>query len=128
MKRWWVPWLGLAVIVVIAVGVLVFAIGAARVTKHVERAVPGCGHQPAARVVGDAVLPPAFERFDERVLREFLGQVDAAEEAREHGDQLGRFDAPDRGRYASDRIGVVSVGSRHGPRPEHCPGRVSARR
>ena len=55
----------------------------------VDRPVAGGGHQPGARVLGDAVARPALGRDRERLLGGLLGEVEVAEEA----DQV-REDAP----------------------------------
>src|SRR6266852_976051 len=71
------------------------------------------GHEPGTRVVRDARLRPPFERGDERLLREVLGQSDVAHDSRESGDEPRRLDPPDR----VDR--AMGVGSRHGCRSHH---------
>ena len=63
--------------------------------QAVERAVLGGGHQPGARVVGDAVARPVLQRGDQRVLRQLLGQADVAHAAGERADDARRLDAPD---------------------------------
>jgi hypothetical protein len=68
----------------------------------VDRATLGRGHQPRARFVGNAVGGPVFERGEEGVLRQFLGQADVAHHARETGDEPGRFDPPHRVDGAAD--------------------------
>jgi hypothetical protein len=37
-----------------------------------------------------------LERSHQRILRQFLGLADVAHDARDGGDDAGRFDAPDR--------------------------------
>jgi hypothetical protein len=37
-----------------------------------------------------------LERRDQRILRQLLGLADVAHDARDGGDDAGRFDAPDR--------------------------------
>src|SRR5207237_3964906 len=51
-------------------------------------------HEPRAGVVGHSRLRPLVERGNERVLREVFGKPDVAYDAREAGDELRRFDAP----------------------------------
>jgi len=53
------------------------------------------------------------ERGDQSVLRQLLGQADVAHDPREAGDQLRRFDSPDR----VDR--AMGIGGRHGHRSSH---------
>ncbi len=62
----------------------------------VERVVLGDLHQPRAGIARHAFGRPLFERRDQRVVREILGQADVADHADESGDQARRFDAPDR--------------------------------
>src|SRR6266850_7778206 len=64
--------------------------------EMIESAVLGGGHQPGARVVGDARPGPGLERGEESVLRELLGEADVARHAREAGDDFRRLDPPDR--------------------------------
>ena len=92
---------------------LVLALQQLAAAQPVDGAMLGGGHQPRARVVGHAGLGPAFERGDEGVLREFLGQADVAHHARQPGDEPGRFDPPDR------FDGAMDVGRRHGERSDH---------
>jgi hypothetical protein len=92
---------------------LVLALQQLAAAQPVDGAVLGGGHQPRARIVRHAGLGPAFERGDQRVLGEFLGQADVAHHARQPGDEPGRFDAPDR------FDGAMDVGRRHGERSDH---------
>ena len=59
--------------------------------KMVDSAVFGGGHEPRAGIVRYARLLPFFEGGNQRVLREFFGEADVADDAREAGDQPGRF-------------------------------------
>jgi len=54
--------------------------------QPVEGAVARRRRDPRPGVVGDAVLGPALEGDDERVLHRLLGEIDVAEEADERGD------------------------------------------
>src|SRR5271170_1641382 len=54
-----------------------------------------CGHEPGARVVRDARLRPLFERGDESILSEVLGETDIAHDSRQAGDEPRRLDPPD---------------------------------
>ena len=75
----------------------------------------------APGIVRDARLGPLFERGDQSVLREILGEADVAHDPREAGDEPGRLDPPDR------VDGAMGVGSRHDYRSHHVPsGRASA--
>ena len=56
----------------------------------------GRGHKPGSRVVWDARLRPLFERSDESILSEVLGDADVAHDSREAGDEPRRLDPPDR--------------------------------
>src|SRR5262249_15316223 len=78
----------------------------------IERAVLRRGHEPGARIVGNAPFGPSLERCDESILRELLRSADVAREACEAGDDLGLLDAPDRVDH------LVSIGSRHGSQLE----------
>ena len=53
------------------------------------------GHQPRARIARHAGRRPLLQRGDQSILRQFLGQADIAHDARQAGDQPGRFDPPD---------------------------------
>jgi hypothetical protein len=72
--------------------------------QEVDRPVPGRGHQPRGRLLGNAGGRPPFQRDDERVLRQFLGQANVAHDAREAGDDLGGFHLPDCGDGAPRRV------------------------
>ncbi len=74
----------------------VFLLDAFVAAEVVEGAVFGDLHQPRAGVARHAFGRPLFERRDQRVVREILGEADVADHADESGDQAGRFDAPDR--------------------------------
>ena len=56
----------------------------------------GDGHQPRAGLVRHAIRRPLFQRSHERVLGQILGQAHIAHPPGERGNELGRFDAPDR--------------------------------
>ena len=67
-----------------------------RVASHrVDRPELRGGHQPGARVVGDAGPRPPLERRDQRVLGEVLRQPDVADDPGQAGDQPGGLDPPD---------------------------------
>jgi hypothetical protein len=53
-------------------------------------------HQPGARPVGDARERPLLERGDQRILREFLGETNIADDPRETSDEPGGLNPPDR--------------------------------
>ncbi len=80
---------------------------------EIDRPVLGGRHQPRARVAGNARLGPLLERGEEGVLRQVLGQADIAYDARQAGDEPGRFNPPDR------VDGAVRFGGRHGYRSDH---------
>ncbi len=63
--------------------------------EAVERAMLRGGHEPGARVVGNAARGPGFERRHQRVLRELLGGADVAHHPRHTGDDARRFDPVD---------------------------------
>ena len=63
--------------------------------QAVDRAALGGGHQPRPRIVRHAVTGPGLQRGDQRVLRQFFGQVQVAQHAGKAGDHARRFDAPD---------------------------------
>ena len=73
----------------------------------------GGGHQPCARIVGDARLRPLFECGDESVLCQVLGYADVAHDSRQPGDEPGRLDPPD------GVDGAMGVGSCHCYRSHH---------
>jgi len=86
---------------------LMLAVQQLAAAKLVDGAPLRGGHQPGARVVGNARLGPPLERGDQRVLRQVLRQADVARQAREPGDEPGRLDAPHR------VDGAMRVGRRH---------------
>jgi hypothetical protein len=91
----------------LATKLLVLALKPFVSAERVDRAVLSCGHEPSARIVGDARLRPLLERRDESVLREFLGKTNIAHDPRKTGDDSGRLDSPDR------IDGAVCIGSCH---------------
>src|SRR5688500_15886446 len=66
-----------------------------RAAKMIQRAVLRRRHQPGAGIVRYAGRGPGFQRRDQRLLRELLGQAAVAHHARDAGDDLSRLDAPD---------------------------------
>ena len=62
---------------------------------QVDGAVPGGGHEPGARVVGHTVPRPLLQGGDQRVLGEFLGDADVADDAGDGGDDARGLDAVD---------------------------------
>ena len=52
----------------------------------IDRPVAGGGHEPAARVGGDALARPALRGDGEGVLRGLLGEVEIAEEANQRSE------------------------------------------
>ena len=103
----------------------VFPLDAFVTAEVVERAVLGDRHQPRAGIARHAFGRPLFERGDQRVMREILGQADVADDADETGDQARRFDAPDRVDGALDVGGRRS--SQHSIRPSSSPGAQAVR-
>jgi len=79
----------------------------------VDRAALGGSHQPRAGIVGNARFGSLLESGDQSLLCEVFGETDIAHHAREAGNQLGRFDSPDR------VDGAVCVGNRHSYRSHH---------
>src|SRR5438128_359404 len=53
------------------------------------------GHEPGAGIVWNAGLGPAFECGDKSILREFFGETNVANDARESGNNFGGLDSPD---------------------------------
>src|ERR1700682_982228 len=53
-------------------------------------------HEPGARFVWNARLGPLFERSNQGILSELLGEADVAHDPREAGDQPRGLDPPDR--------------------------------
>lgn len=64
--------------------------------QPVDAPVLGRSHQPGPGIGGYARGRPLFERFDERVLRQFLGEPDVADQGGESGEDARGFQAPDR--------------------------------
>ncbi len=81
--------------------------------QAIDSAMLRGGHQPGARIVGDAGGGPLLKSGDKSILREFFGEPDVAHDAREAGDDPGGLDPPDR------FDGAMCVGSRHGYRSHH---------
>ena len=79
----------------LAADLLMLALQHLVAAQMIEGAPLGGGHQPGARVVGNALARPLLQRRNQRLLREFLGQPDIAHDAGQPGDQLGLLDAPD---------------------------------
>ncbi len=67
---------------------LVLAFESLETPEVIDGAMLGGGHQPGGRVAGDARRRPLFERGEERVLRELLGDADVTDHARKPGDEL----------------------------------------
>ena len=80
----------------VAADLLLFAGESFVAPDQVDGAVLGGGHEPGPRVVRDTRLRPLFQRGDQRVLGEFLGEADVAHETRDTRDQPRRLDPPDR--------------------------------
>src|SRR5258708_29983683 len=79
----------------LATELLVLALEELVAAPEVDRAMLRGGHEPGAGIVRDAGCGPLFEGGDESVLREFLGDADVADDAREAGDDAGGLNAPD---------------------------------
>src|SRR5262249_10508514 len=67
----------------LAPDLLVLALDQPGAPPCIERAVLRRGHEPGARIVGNAPFGPSLERCDESILRELLRSADVAREARE---------------------------------------------
>ena len=101
--------------------------------EPIDRAVLRRGDDPAHRARRRAARRPAPQRLGERVLHRFLGEVDVAEDADQHGDRAAvlraehAFDLAVRKRHArgqrppSPWKGRTSIG-----RPSSRPGSVTA--
>ena len=94
----------------LAAELLVFSLDQLGPAQPVDRAMLRSGHEPGARVVGDARDRPPLERDDKRILRKLLGNTDVAHDPREAGDEPRLLDPPD----CVDR--AMGIGSRHGSR------------
>ena len=79
----------------LAADLLMLALQHLVAAQMVEGAPLGGRHQPGARPLRHAVARPLLQRRNQRLLREFLGQADIADDARQPGDQLRLLDAPD---------------------------------
>ncbi len=86
--------------------------------QSIDGAVLGGGHQPRARIAGNALGRPLLERGHERILGQVFGETEIAHDAGEAGDEPRRFDTPDR----VDRL--MGFGSRHGYRSHHLRSRA----
>ena len=73
----------------------VLAFGRLVAADAVDGAAFGCGHQPAAGVVGDAPFRPLLESEHKRILRQVFRQPHVTHPAGEGSDELGRLHAPD---------------------------------
>jgi hypothetical protein len=62
----------------------------------------GGGREPGARFVRNTRTWPLLKREDEGVLGKILGQVNVAHDSSESGNDLGRFNPPDRFDRAMD--------------------------
>lgn len=96
---------------------LVLPVDALVTPEDVDRAMLRGGHEPGPGVVGNADLWPAFQRRNERVLRELLGEPDVAHHSRETRDEPRGLDPP----HGVDR----AVGLRQGAGAEHCAQKAS---
>ena len=76
--------------------------------KDVDGAPPRRGHQPRARVVGDALFRPFLERRHQAVLDDLLGEVEVAEDADQGRGQPSGLLAEDGG----DRLVVGARSAR----------------
>jgi hypothetical protein len=94
----------------LAAELLVLALEPCTSAKVVDRAMFGRGHKPGSRVVWDARFRPLFERSDESILSEVLGDADVAHNSREAGDEPRRLDPPDR---VNRTMGIVSISISH---------------
>ena len=63
--------------------------------QQVDGAVLRRRHEPRAGIARNARFGPLLERGNQRVVREVFGQPDIADDARQPGDEAGRFDSPD---------------------------------
>ncbi len=87
---------------------LVLAVEQRSPAQQVDRTMLGGAHQPRTRLVRDSRFRPLFERGNEGVVREVLGETDIAHDPGETGDEPGPFDPKDRVDCA------MCIGSRHG--------------
>ncbi len=81
--------------------------------QQVDRTMLRGGHEPGARVVGDARLRPPLEGDDEGVLGQLLREADVAHDPRETRDEAGPLDAKD------GVDGAMGSGGRHRRRSHH---------
>src|SRR5262249_43853481 len=63
----------------------------------VDGAPSGCGRQPGARSLWSAVLPPALQRHEQRVLDDLLGDVEVTEEPHQRAGEPPRLLPENRG-------------------------------
>jgi hypothetical protein len=63
------------------------ALGELAPTERVNRSMFGRGHEPRARVLGDAGRRPLFERGQESILGQIFRQTDVTDDASQAADQ-----------------------------------------
>src|ERR671910_134571 len=100
-------------------------------TETIDRPVLRRGHDPRARVRGNAVARPPFEGDLERFLYGVLGQVEAAGHADQRGDRASRLPperAVDDGEGGRRYRGAPSnsITGRPSTDPSHAPGHLAA--
>jgi hypothetical protein len=66
----------------------------AAMPEVIDCPAPRGGHEPRARIAGNAGLRPLLERSDESILREVLGEADVPHDSHETADKPSGLDAP----------------------------------
>jgi len=79
-----------------AAELVVLAVEPPAAAHEVDRAMLGGPHQPGAGPLRHARLRPLLQGRDERILRHLLGQLDAAHDPDQAGDEAGGLDPPHR--------------------------------
>ncbi len=79
----------------------------------VDGAIFGSGHQPGARIIGNARLRPLFQGGHQSILSQVFGHTDIAHNSGQTGDEPRRLDPPD----CVD--GSMCIGSCHSHRSHH---------
>src|ERR1700730_4322640 len=97
----------------LAAELLVLALEELVAAPKIDGAMLCGGHEPGAGIVRNAGLGPLFERGNESVLRELLGEADIAHDTSESGDDSGGLDAP------NGIDGAMCEGRRHGYPSHH---------
>jgi len=95
---------------------LVLAVDQCPSAEVVDGAMFRRGHQPGARILGDARFRPLLKSGNQCVLCEFLGNPNVAYDSSQPGNYAGRLDSP------NGFDSVMRLGSCHSYRSQHVHG------